>query len=446
MRVEKFLNDRFGMFIHWGAYSVSGRHEWLRSHERLTIEDYQKYIDGFNPKKDCIRSWAKLAKKAGMKYAVLTTKHHDGFCLFKSQYTDYSTYNTIGRDLVQEYVEAFRAEGIKIGFYFTLIDWHHQDYPTYKDAKHPLRDDEDEKEKQKQRNLGNYIEYMHNQVRELLTNYGKIDILWFDYSYPNTTASGLDAGEGGKALNSEESALPDMVGETWEATKLVKIVRELQPGIIINNRLAGNGGHIEKEACYGGDFITPEKIIPPQGVVGENGEVIPWESCVTMNNNWCYSHNVFSYKSTKTLIHALIECASKDGNLLLNVGPTAKGDIPEESVQRLFEIGKWMEKNSDSIYNCASAPLMKPDWGRYTMKGSKLYAHIYECGIGPIPFIGLEGKIKLAKLLSDDVIMELDRPFNVAKFPNDAFLTLPYYDQLPDENSTVIELTLNCEL
>jgi len=428
MKIEKFLQDRFGMFIHWGAYAANGRSEWLRSHDRLSIADYQKYVDAFNPKQDCIRSWAKVAKKAGMKYAVLTAKHHDGFCLFNSQYTQYTTVQTIGRDLIQEFVEAFREEGIQVGFYYSVIDWHHPDYPTYQDLQHPLRDDEQEKLKEPHRQLGNYIQYLHQQVRELLTNYGKIDILWFDFSYHNPPESGL----------------PSMKGETWEATKLVQMIRELQPEIIINNRLGGDLRQLEPE-YYAGDFTSPEQLVPPQGMLNEKGEVIPWEACVTMNSSWGYSQNCFSHKSTKTLIRALIECVSKNGNLLLNVGPNAKGDLPKESVKSLIEIGQWLEDNGASIYGCLAAPLPKPDWGRYTMKKNKLYAHILDRGIGPIPLVGLEGKVKAAKLLSDGVIMPLDRPWNVSKFPHDAFLPLPWFDHLPDEKATVIELTLTAE-
>jgi len=430
MKIEKFLDDRFGMFIHWGAYSTSGRSEWFRSHSRLSPADYQKYVDAFNPKTDCIREWARLAKQAGMKYAVITTKHHDGFCLFKSDYTNYSTYNTIGRDLIAEYVEAFREQDIQIGFYYSTIDWYHQDYPHYGDLQHPLRDKQSEKAKEVTRNLSNYIKYMHNQISELLTNYGKIDIIWFDFSYNNHPETGL----------------PNMKGETWEATKLVNMIRQLQPDIIFNNRLGGNSGMLEANPkYYAGDFTSPEQIVPPQGMVNENGEVIPWESCITMTSSWSYTQNYTTNKSTKTLIRALIECVSKNGNLLLNVGPDANGNIPEASAKSLREIGDWMRVNSASIYGCQASKLMKPDWGRYTAKHGKLYAHILERGIGPIPLIELEGKIKSAKLLSDGVMIPLERPWNVTKFPNDAFLVLPWADYLPDEASTVIELTLTEE-
>jgi len=360
----------------------------------------------------------------------MTTKHHDGFCLFKSDYTDYSTYNTIGRDLVAEYVEAFRAEGIQIGFYYSTIDWYHQDYPHYGDLQHPLRDDETEKSKESTRNLKTYIDYIHNQVRELLTNYGKIDIIWFDFSYNNPPKTGL----------------PNMKGETWEATKLVNMIRELQPDIIFNNRLGSNSGMLEANPeYYAGDFTSPEQIVPPQGMLNANGEVVPWESCMTMTSSWSYTQNPATNKSTKTLIRALVECVSKNGNLLLNVGPTPNGDIPEPSVKSLREIGKWLEVNGESIYGCKASGLTKPDWGRFTAKDGKLYAHILERGVGPIPLIGLEGKVKSAKLLHDGVLIPLDRPWNVTKFPNDAFLNLSWADYLPDDTSTVVELTLKQE-
>jgi alpha-L-fucosidase len=235
-----------------------------------------------------------------------------------------------------------------------------------------------------------------------------------------------------------------MKGETWEATKLVDMIRELQPEIIFNNRLGSNGGMLVAEPeYYAGDFTSPEQIVPPQGMVNENGQGVPWEACITMNSSWCFTtSSMFSHKSTKTLIRGLIECVSKNGNMLLNIGPNAKGNLPEESVKTLLEIGEWMEKNGESIYGCGISDQPKPDWGRFTQKGNKLYAHILDKGIGPIPLIGLEGQIESAKLLSDGILFNLERPWNVSKFPNDAFLPLPWFDQLPDDNATVFELTL----
>ena len=207
-RMEWYLDARFGMFIHWGLYSIPARGEWVRSEEEITREDYMKYFEEFDPVDYDPKKWARAAKEAGMKYVVLTAKHHDGFCLFDSQYTDFKSTNTkCGRDLVREYVDAVRAEGLKVGIYFTIIDWYHEDYPHYGDRQHPMRNNPEYKNDG--RNFDNYLTYMHNQIREICTNYGKIDILWFDFSYD------------------------DLRGEAWKATELMSMVRSLQPDVIV---------------------------------------------------------------------------------------------------------------------------------------------------------------------------------------------------------------------
>lgn len=425
-RVQWFQNDRFGMFIHWGLYSIPARGEWLRSSEQMSIEDYQTYFDEFDPVDYNPREWAKAAKKAGMKYAVLTAKHHDGFCLFDSKLTDYKSTNTkAGRDLVQEFLEAFREEGLKVGLYFSLIDWHHEDYPAYGDRIHPMRGNESFKRDPK--DFDRYLDYMHGQVRELLTGYGKLDIMWFDFSYDT------------------------MRGEVWRATELMKMIRELQPHILIDNRLEGSGEsggsiYTSDPSIYSGDFASPEQIIPPHGVVDETGAPIPWEACITLNNNWGYAAADRNYKSSTTIIRKLVECVSKNGNMLLNVGPDAKGVIPKESLDVLEEIGDWMSKNSDSIYGCAAADYPKPNWGRYTQKGSKLYAHVFEESIGPINLIGMADKVKKARLLADGYELFLSRPWSAAEFTEDAFVNFARPEHftypLPDKRNTVIELEL----
>ncbi|MEX3615203.1 alpha-L-fucosidase [Paenibacillus glucanolyticus] len=425
-RVQWFQNDRFGMFIHWGLYSIPARGEWLRSSEQMSIEDYQTYFDEFDPVDYNPREWAKAAKKAGMKYAVLTAKHHDGFCLFDSKLTDYKSTNTkAGRDLVQEFLEAFREEGLKVGLYFSLIDWHHEDYPAYGDRIHPMRGNESFKRDPK--DFDRYLDYMHGQVRELLTGYGKLDIMWFDFSYDT------------------------MRGEVWRATELMKMIRELQPHILIDNRLEGSGEsggsiYTSDPSIYSGDFASPEQIIPPHGVVDETGAPIPWEACITLNNNWGYAAADRNYKSSTTIIRKLVECVSKNGNMLLNVGPDAKGVIPKESLDVLEEIGDWMSKNSDSIYGCAAADYPKPEWGRYTQKGNKLYAHVFEESIGPINLIGMADKVKKARLLADGYELFLSRPWSAAEFTEDAFVNFARPEHftypLPDKRNTVIELEL----
>lgn len=412
-RTKWFLDARFGMFIHWGLYAIPARGEWVRSLEKISTEDYQKHFDAFNPENYNPKEWAKIAKAAGMKYAVMTAKHHDGFCLFDSKLTDYKATNTkAGRDLIKEYVEAFRAEGIAVGIYYSLLDWHHPDYPHYGDKIHPMRENEEFKDKQ--HDFSKYIEYFHGQVKELLTNYGKIDIMWFDFSYDN------------------------MKGEKWEATKLVNMMRSIQPHIIIDNRLGGNIKSNEPE-IYSGDYASPEQILPPEGIVNDAGESIPWEACITLNEHWGYTALDRNYKTPMQVVHALVECTSKNGNLILNVGPTAKGEIPQESIKILTEVGKWLKDNGDSIYGCGISNLPKPEWGRYTQKGQKLYAHIYEPGIGPINFRGLANKIKSSKLLQDGSEIKVETPWMAIDYKDDAFITLPW---LPDPIDTVIELEL----
>ena len=356
-----------------------------------------------------------------MKYAVMTTKHHDGFCLFDSKYTDYKCTNTkSGRDFIREYVDAFRAEGIKIGFYYSLLDWHHPDYPHYGDTHHPMR--ENEAYRNKKHDFSNYINYMHNQVEELLTNYGKVDIMWFDFSYG------------------------DMSGETWGATKLVEMIRRLQPGIVIDNRLIGDSNYTNSFTdhtmpLYAGDFESPEQIIPSCGLKDIQGRDVPWEACMTLNDHWGYCVGDHNYKTPQNVIHMLTECVSKGGNLILNVGPNAKGEIPRKSVEILEIVGEWMHENGKSIYCCGKSDLAKPEWGRYTQNGRFLYAHVFERGVAAFRLEGLEGKVKKARLLADGSELPLLRPWNAEKYPNDAFVDL-CTAELPDPLDTVIELEL----
>jgi len=420
-RTEWFREARFGMFIHWGIYAIPARGEWVRNQEKLTVEDYQKYFDTFDPVDYNPREWAKIAKQAGMKYVVLTAKHHDGFCLFDSKYTDYKATNTPAkRDLIREYVDAFRAEGLKVGFYYSLIDWHHPDYPNV--GNHPMAGNP-EWDKKKY-NWDNYIKYMHNQVEELVTNYGKIDILWFDYSFD------------------------DYKGEKWKATELVKMVRKHQPDIIIDNRLGGNM-EIENSEVYAGDFEGPEQIIPSETVLDDSGRPIPWESCITLNSSWGYKKDN-NYKSATDIIRTLVNCVSKNGNLLLNIGPDAKGNIPVKSIEILHEVGEWMKYNSESIYGCGPSQFSKPEWGWFTQKGNNVYAHILEPNIGQFYLKHMMGKVKSATLLFDGSEMILSKFWNGDNKPfvakDDLFMNFGMPIQLtyplPDPRNTVVKIEL----
>ena len=423
-RVRWFTEARFGMFIHWGIYAVPGRGEWVKSQERIPDEVYDRYFEEFDPDMYDPKKWAKLAKKAGMKYAVLTTKHHDGFCLFDSAYTDYKATNTkAGRDLVREYVDAFRAEGLKIGFYYSLLDWHHPDYPHMTDRHHPMRGNPDYPDEG--RNFDRYLDYLHNQVRELCTNYGKIDIIWFDFSYA------------------------DMRGEKWRATELVNMVRELQPGILIDNRLEGSGSEqgslmTGDPLPYHGDFACPEQIIPPRGLVDAKGKDVVWEACVTMNNHWGYCRTDGYFKPASMVIKKLVECVSKGGNLLLNVGPDARGRIPDESVKILKEVGRWMERNSESVYGCGKSALPKPDYGRLTQRdGKTVYIHVFDNTVGPLPVVGVKQEdILSARDLATGAELRAKGGWMCSDYPDTAFITLGENPVLPDPDDTVIKLEL----
>ncbi|MBE9469142.1 MAG: alpha-L-fucosidase [Bacteroidetes bacterium] len=419
-RTEWWQQARFGMFIHFGAYAVPASGEWYKSNKKMTTEEYQKYVDAFNPYLYDAKEWAKLAKEAGMKYAVLTAKHHDGYCLFDSKLTDYKiTTNMPGRDLVREYVDAFRAEGLKVGLYYSVIDWHHEDYPNV--GNHPQR--EDEEYKKLKFDWDNYLKYMHGQIEELVTNYGKIDIMWFDYSFG------------------------EYKGEKWKARELIEMVRKNQPDIILNNRLAGDGGSSIFDAEYPlGDFNTPEQQLPEAPLKDEYGNLIPWETCLTLNNSWGYNANDNDWKSAELVVHSLVNCVSKGGNLLLNVGPNAKGLIPEPSVKILKEVGKWMCKNGESIYDCGIAELPKADFGLYTQNDNMLYAHWMYPKVGGINIKGYAEKTEQVIMLFDGSVAPTFTSWWGNSDKNNFFINVKPCAQcaypLPDEINTVFRLKL----
>ena len=426
-RTKWFMDASFGMFIPWGLYAIPACGEWVMSEREMTVAEYEKYFELFDPADYQPREWARLAKAAGMKYAVLTAKHHDGFCLFDSALTDYKATNTkAGRDLVREFLEAFRAEGIKVGLYFSIIDWHHPDFPKYGDRQHPMRNREEFKDEQI--DFDRYLTYMHGQVKELVTNYGKLDLLWFDFSYD------------------------DMCGEKWKATELIRMVREYQPDVVIDNRLEGAGDNHGSIATanpliYSGDFASPEQIIPPGGVQDELGEQIPWELCATMNNHWGFCNYDYDYKSPEMLVRKLVECVSKGGNMILNVGPDARGNIPKQSREILEKIGVWMKKNGESIYGCGICELPKPEWGRYTKKGNTIYAHVYEEPLGALPLYGIAPE-RLDKVYYVENGSEMKRgeAWNTVLYSDVAFVSFgenPVFTYpLPDRMDTVLKIIL----
>ena len=383
---EWFRHDRFGMFIHWGLYALPARHEWIKTRELIPEEKYDKYFKYFNPDLYDAREWARQAKAAGMKYAVFTAKHHEGFCMFDTKYTDYKCTNTpAGRDLVHEYVDAFRAEGLRVGFYYSLIDWHHPDFTV--DFYHPRRNDPNAAELNNGRDMKKYALYMRNQVEELLTNYGKIDILWFDFSYTNKKTP----------ADKPWMTKPGKGKDDWEAEELVALARKLQPGIIIDNRT-------DTEQ----DIWTPEQYQPTEWVRHkETGELVTWEACQTFSGSWGYYRDEQTWKSPEMLIRMLINTVSIGGNLLMNVGPTSRGYIDYRAEAALGVYGEWMKYNGRSIYGCTMA---EPEFldglpadCRYTQSedGKRLYLHIYAYPFKSLTVGGLAGKIDYAQFLHD---------------------------------------------
>ena len=377
-----FSHDRFGMFIHWGLYALPARHEWVKTREKISEEHYDLYFEHFNPDLYDPKEWARQAKAAGMKYVVMTAKHHEGFCMFDSQYTDYKCTNTpAGRDLIKEYVDAFRAEGLHIGFYYSLIDWHHPDFTI--DPLHPRRDDENARELNEGRDMHRYAEYMRNQVTELLTNYGKIDILWFDFSYSQNNGTGEKSWQTGKGK------------DDWEAEELIALARRLQPGIIIDNRT-----EIDQ------DIWTPEQYQPTEWIRHpETGELVTWEACQTFSGSWGYYRDEMTWKSPEMLIRMLVNTVSLGGNLLMNVGPTARGYLDYRAEAALAVYADWMKYNSRSIYGCTMAEpeFETPADCRLTQSedGKRIYVHLFAYPFAHLKLKGFAGKIKYAQFLHD---------------------------------------------
>ena len=356
-RMDWWRDARFGMFIHWGLYAVpagewegtTNHAEWIRTTAQIPLETYDGFLEQFNPIDFNADEWVKMAKEAGMNYIVITSKHHDGFCLFDSEYTDFDVMSTpFKRDILKELSDACAREDIVICWYHSIMDWHHPDYL-------PRRNWETERPVEGA-DFDRYVEeYLKKQLAELTGNYGRIGVLWFDGEWEDTWTHdrGVD---------------------------LYNYVRGLQEDIIINNRVdKGRQGMAGMTAGdeFMGDFGTPEQEIPSTGLPG-----VDWETCMTMNNHWGYNKYDDNWKSAEELIQKLVDIASKGGNFLLNVGPKADGTFPQESVDRLREIGKWMDIYGESIYGTTASPFSDIEWGRCTKKqlgkNTRLYLHVFD--------------------------------------------------------------------
>jgi alpha-L-fucosidase len=411
-RMNWWREARFGMFIHWGLYSeaagewdgqtTTGAGEWIMNDMKIPLSQYAKLVPRFNPVKFDAAQWVRIAKDAGMKYIVITSKHHEGFGMYRSALTDWCIASTpFPRDPLKELAAACRAQGLTFCLYHSIMDWHNPEYAPRKSW-----NDIDENPP----DFDRYDAFLKGQLKELLTGYGRIGVLWFDGQWENTWT--YDRG-----------------------ADLYNYVRALQPNIIVNDRVGTTQALQPGQRRYG-DYKTPEQTIPPNGF----GPGVDWETCMTMNDTWGYKQSDHDWKSTKTIVRNLIDCASKGGNYLLNVGPTGEGLIPTTSIQRLQETGLWIKANGEAIYGSSASPFARQlPWGRCTQKTAggvtTLYLHVFQWPAdGKLTVPGLRNKAKSASVLVSR------KRVPTASSENGLVLSLPL--QAPDALSSTVVLRL----
>jgi alpha-L-fucosidase len=365
-RMKWWREARLGMFVHWGLYSgaegiwdgkpYGGGVEWIQHQAGVPAEVYaQRMRPLFQPKRGFAKEWARLAKDLGAQYVVFTSKHHEGFALWDSKVTDFDAKDFTGRDLFREIVTALRAEGLKVGVYFSVIDWHHPDFPVKNTGlPHPLQKEQKGAsiDPDQGRVMSRYVDFMHAQAGEIVRRYGPLDVLWWDWSSRETQ------------------------GDSWRAPALMNLVRQHQPRVIMNNRLYWSpnveGDNLGLFDVRKGDFTTPEQHIPATGMPG-----VDWEACMTLNGTWGYSEHDLNWKSAETIIRNTVDIASKGGNYLINAGPRVDGSIPEAIAVRFRELGAWMKTYGDAIYATTANPVGAVDWGRITAKSGKMFLHVF---------------------------------------------------------------------
>ncbi len=367
-KADWFVDARFGLFIHWGLYAIPAKGEWTYARDAWTPGEYESLMNKFNPVDFDPAKWAKLAKAAGMKYVVFTTRHHDGFCMFDSHYVDYKITNTpYGKDVTRLFVDAFRAEGMRIGFYHSLPDWTH---PGWSDQESPEYIQRKEMHEVKPEDRIAYLDLLNNHVEQLMTEYGKIDLLFLDYT-------------------SQYKAHEDY----YDRERLLSTIYKHQPDILVDDRLS-----YYKEDVRDFDYYTPEICVPnqPQKVKGK--EVV-WETCCTMNDHWGYCNTDFNYKPLCTLTGGLMGCVARNGNLLLNIGPDEKGNFPEMSIKRLEELAEWYAAHGEAVVGAGNSAYTPPFAGCYTQKGNDLYLYLLQQPMGDVILPELKGKIEEITLL-----------------------------------------------
>jgi len=372
---EWFQDAKFGLFIHWGVYAALADGEWVMHRERMTIPEYERSADLFNPVKFDADEWVAMVKDAGMRYITITSKHHDGFAMWATRQNDWNVVDRTpyGRDILKQLAEACRKQGVKLFFYHSQLDWHHLDYfPRGRTGQHSVRPDEGD--------WGSYLDFMDAQLEELLTGYGPIGGIWFDGMWDKKDAE-------------------------WRLRKTYDMIHRLQPAALV-----GSNHHVAP--FPGEDFQMFEKDLPGQNSAGFNEagvSTLPLESANTMNTSWGFNAADSRHKTRKELLHFLIRAAGANANLLLNVGPRPDGTIQPVHRERLAEMGEWMRKNGESIYGTRGGPIPPRHWGVTTQKGSRLYLHALEPedGLVAAPRFGKE--IVSAKLLADGSAVRFEK-------------------------------------
>ncbi|MGN6296813.1 MAG: alpha-L-fucosidase [Ginsengibacter sp.] len=406
---QQFENARFGLFIHWGVFSILGDAEWVMQNENIKVKDYTRLMDFFNPTEFNAHDWVAMAKNAGMKYITLITRHHDGFSMWDTKYSDFNIMNTpYHKDVVKMIVDECHKQDMKIFLYYSILDWRRDDYSywtgrTGQGTGRTVHGD-----------WNNYIKFMENQLTELLTNYGKIDGIWFDGYWDQTAPEGA------------QDRTPRI---DWHLPEIYALIHKLQPACLI-----GNNHHLSP--LPGEDFQMFEKDLPGQNKSGlsfqKPSDQLPLETCETMNNSWGFNIKDDHYKSVNTLIHYLVNAAGRNVNFLLNVGPQPNGIIQEEFRDTLQQIGKWMDKFGESIYGTRGNIMPPQDWGVVTSKENKIFVHVLKDSIQPVVIKGIKNKIKNCRLMGSGASVKYDQNKNEVTISLDGIALLQ-----PD---TIIEI------
>jgi len=397
-----FQDAKFGLFIHWGVYSVLGDGEWVMNQRKIPIRDYEKLPPEFNPVDFNAAEWVAMAKAAGMKYITITSKHHDGFAMFDSKVSDYDIIDRTPykKDVLRMLADECHRQGIKLFFYHSQLDWHHPDYyprgGTGRDAGRPDKGD-----------FSKYIDYMNSQLRELLTNYGEIGGIWFDGWWDRPDAN-------------------------WRLDETYKLIHDLQPAALV-------GSNHHRRPNPGEDFQMFEKDLPGQKTTGFNQEQevgqLPLETCETMNNSWGFNITDRNYKSTRDLVRYLVRAAGNNANFLLNVGPMANGKIQPEFVTRLREVGQWLAQYGEAIYGTRGGPLSPRTWGVTTQKAGRVYVHMLDWDQSDALWLPLQSRVRSARFLKDGSPAEVTQV-------NGGVLIKAIPERARDEFDTVIALEL----